>query len=277
MVSWKTRPMRRRTSAWRSTTSKPATLARPALGRSSVHSIEMVVDLPAPLGPRNPKVWPGGTLKLTPRTASTSSNRLIRPSAWMAAAPSAAGPAAACLEALRTRISHSVVCRHPRFELVLELAVALPPGVQPVEELAEAGDLGLDPCAQAGVVVQRLGQDLGAAFRRPAGPPFGAERRQPVLDPDDFEDLVEVEAHQLLELADVLEAGDVGVGGAARAAGGAAGGGQQAELLVVPQGAAGDAHPGGSLADPQLSGPLGHADIDSSASDIIVDSCSACT
>src|SRR6266542_2868438 len=123
--------MRRRTSAWRSTTSKPATLA---------------------------------------------------------------GPAAACLEALRTRISHSVVCRHPRFELVLELAVALPPGVQPVEELAEAGDLGLDPCAQAGVVVQRLGQDLGAAFRRPAGPPFGAERRQPVLDPDDFEDLVEVEA-----------------------------------------------------------------------------------
>src|SRR6266542_2590501 len=229
--------MRRRTSAWRSTTSKPATLARPALGRSSVHSIEMVVDLPAPLGPRNPKVWPGGTLKLTPRTASTSSNRLIRPSAWMAAAPSAAGPAAACLEALRTRISHSVVCRHPRFELVLELAVAL----------------------------------------RPAGPPFGAERRQPVLDPDDFEDLVEVEAHQLLELADVLEAGDVVVGVAARAAGGAAGGGQQAELLVVPQGAAGDAHPGGSLADPQLSGPLGHADIDSSASDIIVDSCSACT
>src|SRR6266508_3163933 len=215
--------MRRRTSAWRSTTSKPATLARPALGRSSVHSIEMVVDLPAPLGPRNPKVWPGGTLKLTPRTASTSSNRLIRPSAWMAAAPSAAGPAAACLEALRTRISHSVVCRHPRFELVLELAVALPPGVQPVEEL------------------------------------------------------VEVEAHQLLELADVLEAGDVVVGVAARAAGGAAGGGQQAELLVVPQGAAGDAHPGGSLADPQLSGPLGHADIDSSASDIIVDSCSACT
>src|SRR6266540_1173312 len=190
--------MRRRTSAWRSTTSKPATLARPALGRSSVHSIEMVVDLPAPLGPRNPKVWPGGTLKLTPRTASTSSNRLIKPSAWMAAAPSAAGPAAACLEALRTRISHSVVCRHPRFELVLELA-------------------------------------------------------------------------------DVLEAGDVVVGVAARAAGGAAGGGQQAELLVVPQGAAGDAHPGGSLADPQLSGPLGHADIDSSASDIIVDSCSACT
>src|SRR6266545_4796202 len=170
--------MRRRTSAWRSTTSKPATLARPALGRSSVHSIEMVVDLPAPLGPRNPKVWPGGTLKLTPRTASTSSNRLIRPSAWMAAAPSAAGPAAACLEALRTRISHSVVCRHPRFELVLELAVALPPGVQPVEELAEAGDLGLDPCAQAGVVVQRLGQDLGAAYRRapPGVRPEGVSR-----------------------------------------------------------------------------------------------------
>src|SRR6266498_4052256 len=145
-------------------------------------------------------------------------------------------------------------------------------------DLVEPRDqaLGLDGGGAVGRGPGR-GLDLGAAFRRPAGPPFGAERRQPVLDPDDFEDLVEVEAHQLLELADVLEAGDVVVGVAARAAGGAAGGGQQAELLVVPQGAAGDAHPGGSLADPQLSGPLGHADIDSSASDIIVDSCSACT
>src|SRR6266540_3699476 len=154
MVSWKTRPMRRRTSAWRSTTSKPATLARPALGRSSVHSIEMVVDLPAPLGPRNPKVWPGGTEKLTPRTASTSSNRLTRPSAWMAAAPSATGP---FVEPRRPRISRPIVSGYQPIQLLLQLAVALPPGVQPVEELVEAGDLGLDPGAQPGVVVQRLG------------------------------------------------------------------------------------------------------------------------
>src|SRR6266542_3042073 len=279
VVSWKTRPMRRRTSPWRSTTSKPATLARPALGRSSVHSIEMVVDLPAPFGPRNPKVWPGGAEKLTPRTASTSSNRLTRPSARMAAAPSAAGAAAApSWRPLRTRISGSVVCRHQGVQLALQLPVALPPGVQSVEELVEADDLGLDPGAQAGVVPQRLGQDLGPALRRPARQPLGAKRRQPVLDPDHLEDLVEVEAHQLLQLADGLQAGDVVVGVAAGAAGRATGGGQQAELLVVAQRPAGDAHASGRLADPERSGAGGHADIDSSASDsIVASSCSAWT
>src|SRR6266700_400204 len=256
--------MRRRTSACRSTTSKPATLARPALGCSSVHSIEMVVDLPAPFGPRNPKVWPGGTEKLTPRTASSSSNRLTRPSAWMAAAP--------CLEPLLIRISGSVVRRHQRVQLALHLAVALPPGVQVLEELDEAGHLGLDAGAKSGVVPHRLGQDLGAALRRPAGQPLGAKRRQPVLDADDLQDLVEIETHHLLQLADVLQARDVVVGVAPRAAWRASGGVQQAELLVVAQRAAGDAHAGGRLADPELAGALGHADIDSSASDNIVDS-----
>ena len=35
-------------------TSKPATLALPPVGGSSVVSIRTVVDLPAPLGPRKP-------------------------------------------------------------------------------------------------------------------------------------------------------------------------------------------------------------------------------
>jgi hypothetical protein len=35
-------------------TSKPATLAEPLVGLSSVHSIFTVVDFPAPFGPRNP-------------------------------------------------------------------------------------------------------------------------------------------------------------------------------------------------------------------------------
>jgi hypothetical protein len=35
-------------------TSWPATLARPAVGGSSVVSIFTIVDLPAPLGPRKP-------------------------------------------------------------------------------------------------------------------------------------------------------------------------------------------------------------------------------
>src|SRR5437763_11279350 len=48
--------------------------------------MEMVVDLPAPLGPRKPNVSPGGTLKFTWRTASKSSNRLPRPTASMTGA-----------------------------------------------------------------------------------------------------------------------------------------------------------------------------------------------
>jgi len=36
------------------TTSNPATLAVPDAGASSVHRIEIVVDFPAPFGPRNP-------------------------------------------------------------------------------------------------------------------------------------------------------------------------------------------------------------------------------
>jgi hypothetical protein len=35
----------------------------------------IVVDLPAPFGPRNPNVSPACTSKSTPRTASTSPNR----------------------------------------------------------------------------------------------------------------------------------------------------------------------------------------------------------
>ena len=35
-------------------TSYPATLARPPVGASSVHSTRTVVDLPAPFGPRKP-------------------------------------------------------------------------------------------------------------------------------------------------------------------------------------------------------------------------------
>ena len=37
----------------------------------------MVVDLPAPFGPRNPNVSPAATSKSMPRTASTSPYRLV--------------------------------------------------------------------------------------------------------------------------------------------------------------------------------------------------------
>src|SRR5580700_2226974 len=54
-------------------------MAVPAVAFASVHKILMVVDLPAPFGPRKPKVSPLATVKSMPRTASTSPYRLTRP------------------------------------------------------------------------------------------------------------------------------------------------------------------------------------------------------
>jgi hypothetical protein len=47
-------PIRNRMSSGWEPTSKPATVAVPDVMPSRVHSILTVVDLPAPLGPRNP-------------------------------------------------------------------------------------------------------------------------------------------------------------------------------------------------------------------------------
>src|SRR5918994_2022725 len=71
--------MLRRTASRSVTTSCPATRAAPAVGRASVHRMLIVVDLPAPFGPRKPKVSPGRTVKSTPRTASTSPYRFSSP------------------------------------------------------------------------------------------------------------------------------------------------------------------------------------------------------
>ena len=64
--------MLRRTASRSAVTSWPATRAEPDVGLASVHRILMVVDLPAPLGPRNPNVSPVRTSKSMPRTASIS-------------------------------------------------------------------------------------------------------------------------------------------------------------------------------------------------------------
>src|SRR3990172_6364705 len=65
-------------------TSKPLTRAVPPEGRSRVHSMLMVVVLPAPLGPRKPKISSSCTWKLTPSTATKSPKRRTRPSTSMA-------------------------------------------------------------------------------------------------------------------------------------------------------------------------------------------------
>src|SRR6516225_4640897 len=69
--------MLRRTVSRSLTTSCPATLAEPEVGSARVHRILIVVDLPAPFGPRKPKVSPAATSKPMPRTASISPYLLV--------------------------------------------------------------------------------------------------------------------------------------------------------------------------------------------------------
>jgi len=78
----------RRTWSRSAATSKPATRAVPSVASARVQRILMVVDFPAPLGPRKPKVSPGRTSRSMPATASTCLKRLTSPRMEMAAAAS---------------------------------------------------------------------------------------------------------------------------------------------------------------------------------------------
>src|SRR5688500_16091431 len=62
----------------------PPTDAAPAVGRSSPHSIRMVVDFPAPLLPRKPKISPRATSNDRLSTATKSPKRLVSPRTSMA-------------------------------------------------------------------------------------------------------------------------------------------------------------------------------------------------
>ena len=56
-------------------------LALPTVGVMKPASIRMVVDLPAPLGPRKPSTSPRGTSNDTLSTAVNAPKRLVSP--WM--------------------------------------------------------------------------------------------------------------------------------------------------------------------------------------------------
>ncbi len=58
-------------------TSNPATVADPEVGWRRPQSILMVVDLPAPLGPRNPKISPLDTWRSTASTAVKAPKRFV--------------------------------------------------------------------------------------------------------------------------------------------------------------------------------------------------------
>src|SRR5262245_59122066 len=69
--------MRRRTSIDSSNTSCPATSARPLVGVRKQVSIFMVVDLPAPFGPRKPRTSPALTSKSMRSTARARPYALV--------------------------------------------------------------------------------------------------------------------------------------------------------------------------------------------------------
>src|SRR5690349_1509936 len=71
--------MRRFTPSGSTVTSTPPTVAVPAVGSSRPQSMRMVVDLPAPLLPRKPKISPRRTSKLMLSTATNAPNFRVRP------------------------------------------------------------------------------------------------------------------------------------------------------------------------------------------------------
>src|SRR5215510_13514622 len=71
-------PMRRLTPSGSFVTSTPPTAAVPDVGASSPHSMRIVVDFPAPLLPRNPKISPSRTSNETSLTATKSPKRRVR-------------------------------------------------------------------------------------------------------------------------------------------------------------------------------------------------------
>src|SRR6185295_11381136 len=59
-------------------TSKPASFAEPLVGAMKQVRMRMVVDLPAPLGPRKPTISPFPTWKVSSSTARTPGYVLVR-------------------------------------------------------------------------------------------------------------------------------------------------------------------------------------------------------
>src|SRR5579872_1780037 len=75
---WPTYPIRSRTFCGSVRRSAPAIVAVPPVGSSSVESIRRVVVLPAPFGPRKPKISPAWTSRSMPATASTDPLRDLK-------------------------------------------------------------------------------------------------------------------------------------------------------------------------------------------------------
>src|SRR5215469_34145 len=161
--------MLRRTESRSVIASWPATRAVPDVAFARVQRILIVVVLPAPFGPRNPKVSPRATSKSIPRTAWTSPYCLVRPEteitgSWTrgadAVAPSGATAPPVFVLVCVTNAAASLPCHLERSRAGSGLPTGLLGGVgggvvvvgreQPVQRLARVGkhlagldDLGL--------------------------------------------------------------------------------------------------------------------------------------
>ena len=65
-------------SGWRRA-SMPNTCADPSVGRMKSSSMLIVVDLPAPFGPRKPNISPSSIVRSRSSTATTSPKRFVSP------------------------------------------------------------------------------------------------------------------------------------------------------------------------------------------------------
>src|SRR5688572_22323540 len=84
--------MRRFTPSGLAATSMPPTRAVPAVGRSKPQSMRIVVDLPAPLAPRKPKISPCFTVNDRSSTATNDPKRRESPRTSMASVGSVRTP-----------------------------------------------------------------------------------------------------------------------------------------------------------------------------------------
>src|SRR6185503_4186993 len=142
-------PIVRRTSSDCFMMSNPPTSAVPAVGGSSVTSIRINVDLPAPLGPSSPKISPSSTVKLMPSTAVKSPNffTMLRTSIAFFMSSHANTNGHTHVEAdlqvrLRLRNRQLHVCRHPNRQTPIGVVDAQP-DLERLDVTLRAADIAL--------------------------------------------------------------------------------------------------------------------------------------
>ena len=123
-------PSRARISGPRVAGSSPRTVSSPEVGGDTAAIIRIVEDLPAPLGPRNPKDSPARTSRSMPadrlhvavrlaqlaRPDQRAARRTSSPSEWLVTRVVPGAPASG-VEDMRPTLRPTTDRRHPRYRL----------------------------------------------------------------------------------------------------------------------------------------------------------------